>query len=80
MGSLLILTGFCIAGVIYCFWESIKVAIAIIDAAADFFISTKRLVFVQILYFISSMIVIFLWFGAQVAVYAMNPFNHPTNE
>mmetsp|Transcript_37007 Transcript_37007/g.56740 ORF Transcript_37007/g.56740 Transcript_37007/m.56740 type:complete len:368 (+) Transcript_37007:412-1515(+) len=44
-----------------CFWKKMKVAIAVVDATADFFVATKRLVFVSIFYFFVSVICFLVW-------------------
>jgi len=38
--------------VLYCKWKQIKIAIAVIDATADFFVATKRINLVGITYFV----------------------------
>jgi len=35
----------------YCFWSKLKEGIAIIDATADFFVATKRIIFVSLFQF-----------------------------
>jgi hypothetical protein len=55
----------------------LEVAIAILDATADFYVSTKRIVLVPILYAGVSMFILMLWIGAQICIYAMNHFEHP---
>jgi hypothetical protein len=65
-----------ILGVIFaiclcCGFSSLKTAIDVIDASADFLAKTKRIVFVPILYFFVSMIVVALWLGATLSVFAM---------
>lgn len=45
---------------LYCKWDQVKMAIAVIDATAEFFVETKRINFVSIMYFgIIAMWVIF---------------------
>jgi|APSaa5957512535_1039671.scaffolds.fasta_scaffold45781_2 hypothetical protein len=36
---------------LYCYRDKLKVAIAVIDAAADYYAATKRMIFVSIFYF-----------------------------
>lgn len=36
---------------LYCYKDKLKVAIAVIDAAADYYAATKRLIFVSLFYF-----------------------------
>lgn len=43
---------------LYCYRDKLKVAIAVIDAAADYYAATKRLIFVSLLYFILHIVVI----------------------
>jgi len=49
---------------VWCYRDSLEVAIAILDAAADFFMATKRIVLVSVFYYAMSMGVIMLWIGA----------------
>lgn len=37
---------------LYCYREQFKVAIAVIDAAADYYAATKRLIFVSLFFFV----------------------------
>jgi len=48
---------------LFCARDKLKVAIAVIDAAADYYAATKRLIFVSLLYFIGHILV----FGLMVA-------------
>lgn len=43
--------------VLFCYREKVKVAIAIIDAAADYYAATKRLIFVSLFYFMLHILV-----------------------
>lgn len=52
--------------VLYCYREKVKIAIAVIDAAADYYAATKRLIFVSIFYFILHIVI----FGLMVATVA----------
>jgi len=53
-------------------WKSLKLAIDVIDASADFLYKTKRVVLVPILYFVVTLIVVFVWLGMLVCVASMN--------
>ena len=55
-----------------CFWKKLKVAIAVIDATADFFVATKRMIFVSIFYFFVSVIIILVWFGCLTLVFSLS--------
>lgn len=55
-----------------CFWSKMKVAIAVIDATADFVVSAKRLVLVALWYFIVSVIVFLIWAFGLVFVVSLN--------
>jgi hypothetical protein len=48
---------------LYCYWDKLEVAIAVIDAAADYYAATKRLIFVSLFYFMLHIIV----FGIMTA-------------
>jgi len=64
---------------LYCYWEKFKVAIAIIDAAADYYAATKRLIFVSLFYFVLHLVAIGLMYatvlymlGTQTYIYDEN--------
>ena len=54
--------------IIVCNWKSLKVSIAIIETAADFFADTKRVVLVPLFYFFVALIVFGVWLGAIICV------------
>lgn len=56
----------------WCSWSKMKVAIAVIDSAADFMVATKRMVLVTILYFFVSVIFFVIWGIGAVGVVAIN--------
>jgi len=51
-----------------CNWKSLKVSIAIIETAADFFADTKRIVLVPLCYFVVALVVFGVWLGALICV------------
>lgn len=55
-----------------CFWSKLQVAIAVIDATADFMAATKRLVSVTIYYFIITIIVLLVGGFGVVGTISMN--------
>jgi hypothetical protein len=62
--------------VLFCYRDKVKVAIAVIDAAADYYAATKRLIFVSIFYFMLHILVfglmcatVFFMLGTQTYVY-----------
>lgn len=55
-----------------CFWSKVQLAIAIIDATADFMVATKRLAFVSMTYFFITIMYMLFWGVAAVGVIAMN--------
>lgn len=57
---------------LWCYWSKLQVAIAVIDATADFMVATKRIALVTIYYFFLSVIVIVVWSFGLVGVVAMN--------
>jgi len=58
---------------LYCYKDKLKVAIAVIDAAADYYAATKRMILVSIFYFVLQ-IAFFVGFGASFAMlFSMNP-------
>jgi hypothetical protein len=59
-----------------CFYIELKVAIAVIDAAADFFADTKRIIIVSMAHLLVALIVIGLSMGAAGSIYGMNEFKY----
>lgn len=57
---------------ICCGYRSLKLAIDVIDASADFLRCTKRILFVPFLYFFLSMVFIISWVYAFACVCSMN--------
>ena len=53
-------------------WKSLKLAIDVIDASADFLYKTKRIIVVPIFYFLVTLLIVFLWIGAFICVLSMN--------
>jgi len=53
---------------VICFFRSLRVAIAIIETAADFFADTKRVVLVPIFYFFVGLVIFMVWVAAAVNV------------
>lgn len=56
---------------IYCGWNSLKSAIDVIDASADFLASTKRIIAVPFVYFVIMLLFFFFWLGCIICVYSM---------
>lgn len=59
-------------------YKSLKLAIDVIDASADFLYKTKRIILVPILYFFVTVIVIFVWIGMFISVLSMNKITPST--
>jgi hypothetical protein len=55
-----------------CFWSKLQVAIAVIDATADFMAATKRMISVTIYYFIIAVITLLIGGLGIVGTVAMN--------
>lgn len=53
-------------------FKSLKLAIDVIDASADFIMQTKKIVAVPILYFFVTLLVVFVWMGMLFCVVSMN--------
>jgi hypothetical protein len=51
-----------------CFFKSLKIAIDVIDASADFLAATKRVILVPILYFFVNMLAILVWMPASITI------------
>jgi hypothetical protein len=57
---------------IICGYKSLKVAIDVIDASADFIAGTKRILFVPLFHFILTIIAVLIWIGAMACVVSLN--------
>jgi len=53
-------------------FKSLKLAIDVIDASADFLNKTKRVILVPIFYFFVTLLVVFLWLASFICVISMN--------
>lgn len=56
---------------VVCGFRSLKLAIDVIDASADFLAETKRIIFVPVVYFVLILISISVWTGGFVSVYSL---------
>ena len=54
--------------VMICYFQSLRVAIAVIETAADFFADTKRIIFVPLLYFLVAIVVFCMWVAGMICV------------
>jgi hypothetical protein len=66
------LFGGCFLCCVLCYKQSLKLAIDVIDASADFLKKTKRIILVSVLFFTISLISVFVWIGAQGMVLSLN--------
>ena len=53
---------------IICWWEALKVSIAIIETAADYFADTKRIVLVPVFYMCTAIVIFFIWLSGIICV------------
>ena len=61
-------------------FRSLKTAIDVIDASADFLTSTKRIILVPIFYFFITIIMILLWLFALLCIYSVGDIQaNPTS-
>jgi len=63
-----------------CFWKQVKVAIAVIDATADFFAATKRIILVSVFYFFVTLVFLVLWFAAVGCIMSLNTITSSSTE
>lgn len=59
---------------LWCYWPELKMAIAVIDATAEFFVATKRINFVSIMYFVLMSIWIVFWGICAIAMLSSTKF------
>ena len=57
--------------ILYCKWKNIKIAIAVIDATADFFMNTARINLVSAMYFMLSAIWFVIWLALVIGMLGM---------
>lgn len=57
---------------IVCGFKSLKQAIDVIDASADFLAKTKRILFVPLLFFVLTVIAVLIWIPAAMCVISLN--------
>lgn len=62
-----------------CGYKSLKMAIDVIDASADFLARTKRILFVPFLFFMLQLIAVSIWIGAMMCVISMNEITADTS-
>jgi len=62
----------CFFACVCCGKASLQAAIDVIDAAADFTVGNKRVIFVPIVYFVISFIFMLLWIGSMACVASLN--------
>lgn len=68
--------GLAIVGVLFlmaicCGYKSLKIAIDVIDASADFLASTKRIILVPIFFFFVTILILFIWIPSMIALSTM---------
>ena len=63
--------GFLFLLFICCAWNSLKVSIAIIETAADWFADTKRILFVPVFYFFVGLVIIAVWLVGMVGIHSI---------
>jgi len=68
----------CFMTCICCGFRSLKLAIDVIDASADFLATTKRIIFVPVLYFFLGMLVFMGWIFAFMNVASLNDIKPDT--
>jgi len=59
--------------VLWCYWTTMKIAIALVDATADFFAATKRIILVSCFYFFVTIIATVVWMVGMALVATLNP-------
>lgn len=64
---------------LWCCWSSLKVAINVIDASADFIMRAKRIVFVPIVYFFVAALITVLWAVCYANVVSLNEITPGTS-
>lgn len=63
--------GFLFLLFICCAWNALKVSIAIIETAADWFADTKRILLVPVFYLFVGIVVLFIWMVGMIGIHSM---------
>jgi hypothetical protein len=63
--GILYLMGIC------CGYKSLKIAIDVIDASADFLATTKRIILVPVFFFFVTLLILFIWIPSMLALTTM---------
>jgi len=82
-GIVLALLGVIFMMAVCCGYKSLKIAIDVIDASADFLACTKRIILVPIVYFMLTLIILFMWIPSMLALATMGVTkveNDPDNQ
>lgn len=58
---------------LYCYRDRLKVAVAVIDAAADYYAATKRLILISLLYFCLHIVFFGFMFAVILFLYSAQP-------
>ena len=74
MGIIMILVGLIVICQIWCYRKSLETAIAIVDASANFFIDTKRIIGVSMTYFALSLITFLCWVVMELFLVSLMDF------
>jgi len=61
--------------ILYCKWKNIKIAIAVIDATADFFMNTARINLVSAGYFMLCAIWFVIWLALVIGTLGIAEYN-----
>jgi uncharacterized BrkB/YihY/UPF0761 family membrane protein len=61
-------------------FRSLKKAIDVLDASADFLAGTKRIILVPVLYFFVTLVVIFTWLLAVACIYSIGTIRADPND
>lgn len=72
VGVVMLLIGAIVLCTVWCYRKSLEVAIAVIDASADFLISTKRIILVSVMYFMVAVITAIIWVVCIITISGIN--------
>jgi choline transporter-like protein 2/4/5 len=79
MGVVFSILAFCFAIAVYCGFNSLRIAINVIDASADFLAKTKRIIAVPIGYFFVTVIFIAVWLGCMICINSIGTITADTS-
>lgn len=66
--SIMIFIALLFNSLLYCYWDELSVAISIVNAAAEFFTATKRIIYISLICVFVGSVVLYLFTAGIIAI------------